>query len=72
MLDTFLVAPFLWFEVALDGEHSALGELVERSGVLVLAPSFHVDESRYATVFLAVLLVTADCNEKRATEAVVN
>ena len=60
MLDTFLVAPFLWLEVALDCEHGTLGELVERSGVLVLAPCFHIDESRYAVVFLAVLLVTAD------------
>ena len=60
MLDTFLIAPFLRLEVTFHGEHCTLGELVEWLGVLVLTPCFHVDESRYAVIFLAVLIITAE------------
>ena len=44
VLYAFVVLPLLRLEVALDGDHGSLGELVEGSGVLVLAPGLDVHE----------------------------
>lgn len=61
VLYTILVCPFLRLEETFNGEQRALGDFVERAGVLVLAPCLHIHESRYAVGFLAVLLLTAYC-----------
>ena len=45
VLGALLINPFIWLEVALDGEHGSLLQLVERVNMLVLAPCLHVHES---------------------------
>lgn len=45
VLGALLINPLVWFEVALDGEHGSLLQLVERVYMLVLAPCLHVHES---------------------------
>jgi len=60
VLHAVLVGPFFGLEVALHGEHRALGEPVERCGVLVLAPCLDVDEGRHAVALFAVLLDAGD------------
>ena len=59
VLYAILVCPFLRLEETLDGEQRALGDFVERAGVLVLALCLHIHESRYVVGLLAVLLLTA-------------
>ena len=58
------VGPLFGLEVALHGKQRALGELVERPGILVLAPRFNVHESGYALGFFAVLLLTGYCQRE--------
>lgn len=64
VLYAVLVVPLFGLEVALNGNERTLGELVERGGVLVLAPRFHIDEGGDAVRFVTVLLLTADCECK--------
>ena len=44
VLYAFAILPFLWLEVALDGDHGSLGETVEGVDALVLAPCLDVHE----------------------------
>ena len=44
VLYAFAILPFLWLEVALDGDHGSLGETVEGVDALVLAPCLNVHE----------------------------
>ena len=64
VLHTGSVGPLFGFEVALDGEYRALGQLVERVGVRVFAPSLEIDKSGDAVGFLAVLLQPAYCQRE--------
>ena len=45
VLGALLINPLVWLEVALDGEHGSLLQLVERINMLILAPCLHVHES---------------------------
>lgn len=64
MQHAVFVGPLFGLEVALHGKQRALGELVERPGILVLAPRFNVHESGYALGFLTVLLLTGHCQRE--------
>ena len=64
VLHAALVGPLFGLEVALHGEQRAFGELVERPGILVFAPRFHVHQGGYAVGVLAVLLLTGDCQRE--------
>ncbi len=55
----FLVGPLVRLEIALDGEHLTFHQLVERLGVVVLAPSLDGEESGNSGGLLAVLFLTA-------------
>ena len=59
-----VIIPFFRLEVALDGEHSAFGQDVERPGILVSAPCLDIHKGGNAVGFLTVLLLSAYCQRE--------
>lgn len=64
MLHTVFICPFFKLEITLYGQQSAFGQLIERLGVFVLTPCFHVDESWDSFGIFAIFLLTAYSNRE--------